>query len=138
PLIKGCNAKIIPDPIDDMITLPEPGFLTQGVALYKENDLDGAELSFKKMLHHNTEHAACNYMLGLVYLSKNHLDDGIVLLEKALAKAPWHKEWRDNLIKAYQLKGEKEKAQALQADPAAPSQTENDSFDQTNSLQAQT
>jgi tetratricopeptide (TPR) repeat protein len=140
PLIKGTNAKIIAPPIDDMLTLPKAGFLTEGVALYKENDLDGAELNFKKMLHHNPEHAACNYMLGLVYLSKNHFDDGIVLLEKALEKAPWHKEWRDNLIKAYQLNGETEKVQALQAaqDPqAAYSQIENNDFAVPNSLQAQ-
>ncbi|ABM04552.1 sulfotransferase containing TPR domain [Psychromonas ingrahamii 37] len=137
PLIKGTNAKIIAPPIDDMLTLPKAGFLTEGVALYKENDLDGAELNFKKMLHHNPEHAACNYMLGLVYLSKNHFDDGIVLLEKALEKAPWHKEWRDNLIKAYQLNGETEKVQALQAaqDPqAADSQIDNNDFAVPNSL----
>jgi len=137
PLIKGTNAKILSDPVDHMLTLPKPGFLTDGVALYKKNDLDGAELSFKKMLHHNSEHAACNYMLGMVYLSKNHLDDGIMQLEKALAKAPWHKEWRDNLIKAYQLKGETEKAQALQVGPAAHSQTANDDFEPPDSLQAQ-
>ena len=84
PLIKGTNAKILSDPINDMITLPVPGFLTDGVALYKKGDLDGAELNFKKMLHHNPEHAACHYMLGLVYLSKNHHNDGIMQLEKAL------------------------------------------------------
>ncbi len=136
PLIKGTNAKIMVDPINDMLTLPLPGFLTDGVALYKEGDLDGAELSFKKMLHHNPEHAACHYMLGLVYLSKHHLDDGIMQLEKALAKAPWHKEWRDNLIKAYQLAGEDEKAEELKTGPAAHAQTDNDDFDFPDSLQA--
>ena len=135
PLIKGTNAKIIPDPIDDMLTLPKPGFLTDGVALYKEGDLDGAELSFKKMLHHNPDHAACNYMLGLVYLSKNHPDDGIMQLEKALAKAPWHKEWRDNLIKAYQQVGDTEKADELQTGSAAHANNENiDDFEQADSL----
>lgn len=136
PLIKGTNAKIIADPVDDMLTLPQPGFLSDGVALYKENDLDGAELSFKKMLHHNPEHAACNYMLGLVYLSKHHLHDGIMQLEKALAKAPWHKEWRDNLIKAYQQAGKTEQADALQAGPAAHPQTENELFELPDSVQA--
>lgn len=113
PLIKGTNAKITSPQINDMLILPEPRFLTDGVALYKKGDLDGAELSFKKMLHYNSEHAACNYMLGLVYLSKHHLSDGIFQLEKALGKAPWHKEWRDNLSKAYHLNGEDEKAEAL-------------------------
>ena len=127
-LIKGTNAKITSPPIDDMITLPQPGLLTDGVALYKTEDLDGAELSFKKMLHHNPEHAACNYMLGLVYLSKHHLNDGIKQLEKAIEKAPWHKEWRDNLSKAYQLNAEDEKAEALQTDIASNSHTEDDDF----------
>ncbi|NRB40473.1 MAG: sulfotransferase [Pseudomonadales bacterium] len=112
-LLAGTNAKICADDID-MFTLPEPGFLTAGVALYREGDLDGAELSFKKMLHHNPEHAACNYMVGLVYLSKGYLEDGIKLLEKALAKVPWHKEWRENLGKAYGLAGEPELAAKLQ------------------------
>jgi tetratricopeptide (TPR) repeat protein len=113
-LIKGTNAKILPDPYE-MLTLPEPGFLTDGVALYREGDLDGAELSFKKMLHHNPEHGACNYMVGLVYLSKNHPADGIGFIEKALEKAPWQKEWRENLLKAYDLAGEHEKAAELKA-----------------------
>lgn len=113
PLIKGTNAPILPDPIDDMMTLPEPGFLTDGVAFYKDGKLDEAETCFKKMLHHNPEHGACNYMLGLVYLSKKHLQDGISLIEKALDIAPWHKEWRDNLIKAYELVGDSEKIAEL-------------------------
>ncbi len=112
PLIKATNAPILPDPYE-MLTLPEPGFLTHGVELYRKNDLDGAELSFKKMLHHNPDHAACNYMVGLVYLRKNHLQDGIVFMEKALEKAPWHREWRENLAKAYELTGEHEKLAEL-------------------------
>lgn len=113
PLLKGTNAKILPDSIENMLTLPEPGFLTDGVALYKKGELDGAEMSFKKMLHHNPEHAACNYMVGLVYLHKQHTHEGIEFIEKALATAPWHKEWRDNLLKAYELVGESEKAEVL-------------------------
>ena len=113
PLIKGTNAKILPDPIEDMITLPIAGFLTDGVELYKTGDLDGAELNFKKMLHHNSEHAACLYMLGLVYLSKHHNNDGIKKLEKALAIAPRHQEWAKNLHKAYLLVEENEKARLL-------------------------
>lgn len=115
PLIKGTNAKIISDPITDMITLPEPAFLTDGVELYRAGDLDGAETCFKKMLHHNPDHAACNYMLGLVYMRKNHPRDGIKQMENALEKAPWHKEWRENLSKAYGIVGEKEKAAELNA-----------------------
>ena len=113
PLIKGTNARIIADPVADMITLPEPGFLTDGVALFRQDDLDGAELSFKKMLHHNPDHAACRYMVGLVYLRKGHLQDGIELIESALEKAPWHREWRDNLARAYRLAGEPDKAALL-------------------------
>ncbi len=112
PLIKGTNAKILPDPYE-MLTLPEPGFLQAGVELYTLGNLDGAELSFKKMLHHNPEHAACNYMLGLVYLSKGNLQEGIVQIEKAIGKSPWHKDWRENLHKAYELAGEHEKAAEL-------------------------
>jgi len=115
PLIKGTNAKILPDPINDMITLPAPGFLTEGVAHYKEGNMDAAEMCFKKMLHHNPEHAACNYMVGLVYMSKNHPVDGIAQIEKALTKCPWQKEWRDNLLKAYEQEGETEKAEALKS-----------------------
>jgi tetratricopeptide (TPR) repeat protein len=108
PLIKGTNAAINSDPYN-MLTLPQPGFLTDGVAYYRQNKLDEAEFSFKKMLHHNPDHAACNYMLGLVCLSKNHINEGIVLIEKAIEKAPWHREWRNNLIKAYKMVGATDK-----------------------------
>lgn len=114
PLIKGTNALIRPDPVE-MLSLPVPGFLTDGVDLYRKGDLDGAELSFKKMLHHNPEHAACTYMVGLIYFHKGHLTEGIELVKKALDKAPWHREWRDNLAKAYGQTGEHEKAAELKA-----------------------
>ena len=52
------------------------------------------------MLHHNPDHAASNYMVGLVYLGKGYMDEGVEQLKKALDKAPWKKEWRDNLKKA--------------------------------------
>ena len=115
-LIKGTNAKITWDPIDDMLTLPAPGFLQNGVALYQKGDLNGAELSFKKMLHHNPEHAACNYMVGMVYFSKGHLEEGIDFVEKSLKKCPWQREWRENLAKAYRQTGQKEKADELLKD----------------------
>jgi tetratricopeptide (TPR) repeat protein len=105
PLIKGTNAKIKWEPIEDMITLPVAGLFTQGTKYYENKDLDKAEECFKKMLHHNSEHAAASYMLGLVYLSKNHMEDGIELIEKAIKKVPWQKPWRDTLKKAYEEKG---------------------------------
>jgi len=111
-LIKGTNAKIVTKPIE-MITLPLPGFLTHGVDLFHQNKLDEAEISFKKMLHHNPEHAACYYMLGLIYLRKGYFTEGIDAIEKALAKVPWQAEWRDSLVKAYQAVGMDEKADAL-------------------------
>jgi len=113
-LIRGTNDKIRPDEID-MLSLPEPGFLVEGVELYRQGDLDAAELSFKKMLHHNPEHAACRYMVGLVYLSKAQLRDGIAQIEQALEKTPWQREWRDNLLKAYRQAGEHEKAAELES-----------------------
>ena len=112
PLIRGTNAKIECDPIE-MLTLPVPGFLTTGVAHFHKGELDEAETCFKKMLHHNPNHAACQYMTGLVYFRKNHLEEGIKLVEAALDKLPWQTEWRDNLIKAYELTGQADKADAL-------------------------
>ncbi|MEN8140809.1 MAG: sulfotransferase [Thermodesulfobacteriota bacterium] len=113
PLTRGTNAKIRWQPIADMLTLPEPGLLQAGVELYHGGDLDGAELKFKKMLHHNPDHAACNYMVGLVYCSKGHVADAVPLMEKAVAKCPWQKEWRQNLAKAYNEIGKGEVAAKL-------------------------
>ena len=115
PLTKGTNAKIMSDPIDDMLSLPQAGFLTDGVALFHQGDLDGAELNMKKMLHHNPEHAACQYMLGLIYCRKGHVQDAVPLFEKALKVCSWKKDWRDSLIQAYGVLGEPEKADALKA-----------------------
>ena len=112
PLIQGTNAKITWDSID-MITLPEPGLLTDGVEMFRQDKLDEAELSLKKMLHHNPDHAAANYMVGLIYLRKNHMEDGIKQLVKALDICPWQGEWRSNLIKAYEVTGQQEKAKRL-------------------------
>lgn len=99
PLTQGTNKPIEFDDVE-MLSLPEPGFLTTGVEHYQKGELNDAEMSFKKMLHHNPDHAASNYMVGLVYLSKGHMDEGVEQLKKALDKAPWKKEWRDNLKKA--------------------------------------
>lgn len=112
PLIQGTNAPIRSEPIE-MITLPEAGFLTHGVELYEKEDLDGAELSFKKMLHHNPEHAACRFMVGLIYVRKGHLEEGIELMEQGLKAAPWHKNWRQDLAQAYKIAGQQDKLEAL-------------------------
>lgn len=114
PLIQGTNKKIQPDPIE-MLSLPEPGFLVNGVDLFHQGDLDGAELSFKKMLHHNPEHAACRYMTGLVYLRKGHLPEGIEQIEQALEITPWQSEWCESLQKAYLEVGEDAKAAELES-----------------------
>ena len=126
PLIAGTNANIRHDPITDMITLPEPGYLTNGVALFNEGRLDEAELSFKKMLHHNPEHAAANYMVGLIYFRKGHLRDGVALVEKALQRCPWKREWRESLIEAYRQLGDEQKVVELQsqANPTAADESE--------------
>jgi tetratricopeptide (TPR) repeat protein len=112
PLIQGTNKKLEWDAIE-MITLPEPGWLNEGVGLYKEDKLDEAEYCFKKILHHLPEHAAANFMLGIIYARKNHLPEAIELMEKAHKKSPWNPEWRKDLIQAYEMNGEPEKAEEL-------------------------
>ena len=114
PLIQGANAKILSSDIKDRIILPEPGFLQNGTELFKQGKLDEAELSFKKMLHHNPEHATCHYMVGLIYYRKGHVKDGIGFIEKAYEKLPWQKTWREMLIKVYRETGQIDKAAALE------------------------
>ena len=114
PLIKGTNAKISFEPIE-MITLPSPGFLTAGVDLFHQQKLDEAEISFKKMLYHNPDHAACSYMLGLVYLRKGYFKEGIEKLEIAVKKVPWQLEWQESLIKAYEIAGRDDEIEVLKA-----------------------
>lgn len=122
PLIAGTNRKIGWDAIE-MVTLPEPGLLTHGVALYKEDKLDEAEYEFKKLLHHLPEHAAANHLLGLIYARKNHLSEAIPLMAKALEKCPWNPDWRKDLIQAYELAGKPEKADALKKKHVLPDAT---------------
>lgn len=112
PLIAGTNARITWDPIE-MVTLPEPGLLTQGTALFQRQQYDDAEHCLKKLLHHVPEHAAACYLLGLVYLNKGYMAEGIEQLERALQRCPWQREWRDNLIRAYDAMGAHDKAQTL-------------------------
>jgi tetratricopeptide (TPR) repeat protein len=123
-LIKGTNGKIEWEPIEDMLTLPEPGFLTDGVALFKEGKLDEAEYGFKKLLHHNPEHAAAHYMVGLIYLNKRHMEDGIAEIEQALGVCPWQGEWRDNLIRAYEVTGQPERISELKPQQRALAEDE--------------
>ncbi|UTW07208.1 tetratricopeptide repeat-containing sulfotransferase family protein [Pseudomonas benzenivorans] len=113
PLIQGTNARIEWDPIE-MVTLPEPGLLNEGVELYRQERLDEAEYRFKKLLHHIPEHAAANFMVGLIYVRKGHLKAGIELMEAGHGKCPWNPNWRKDLIQAYQLAGDTEKTEALQ------------------------
>ncbi|MDP2504451.1 tetratricopeptide repeat-containing sulfotransferase family protein [Oceanobacter sp. 3_MG-2023] len=112
PLTEGTNAKIIWDEIS-MLSLPEPGFLSAAVALYHADDLDGAERSCKKMLYHNPQHAACQYLVGLIYCRKGHLQDGIGLMRQALQRVPWQRAWQHNLVLALMLSGQKEEAAAI-------------------------
>jgi tetratricopeptide (TPR) repeat protein len=113
PLIQGTNARIVWDPIE-MVTLPEPGLLNQGVELYKQERLDEAEYCLKKLLHHIPDHAAASFMVGLIYVRKGHLKDAIERMEVGHAKCPWNSNWRQDLIQAYQMAGETEKAESLQ------------------------
>lgn len=124
-LITGTNKKIEWQPIE-MVSLPEAGLLNQGVALYKEGKLDDAERCFKKLLHHLPDHAAANFMTGIVYADKGHLEQGCELLEKALAKCPWNRNWRKDLIAMCEAAGldqraaELKRQQRQRANRAAP------------------
>ncbi|WP_336297781.1 sulfotransferase [Paucibacter sp. XJ19-41] len=110
PLIRSTNAKIEWQPITDMVTLPEPGLLDSGVALYREERLDEAEYRFQQLLHHLPEHAAANFMVGLIYVRKGHLADGIALMEQGLMRCPWNKNWRSDLLRACDLAGDAQRA----------------------------
>ncbi|MDO6804438.1 hypothetical protein Q4595_18470, partial [Wenyingzhuangia sp. 1_MG-2023] len=74
---------------------------------------DGAERSCKKMLYHNPQHAACQYLVGLIYCRKGHLQDGIGLMRQALQRVPWQRAWQHNLALALTLSGQKEEAAAI-------------------------
>jgi len=123
PLLNGTNARIEWEPIE-MISLPEPGFQTIGADLFKQGDNDGAELNCKKMLYHNPDHGAANYLVGLVYCHKGYVSEGIEYLEKALKKCPWQQEWKAALIQAYRVTGQNDKVNQLST--LNPNQTKND------------
>lgn len=114
PLIEAMKKKIAPDPITDMATLPVPGWLSTGIAHFKEGRLDDAELCFRKLLTHLPEHASANFMTGLVYVVKGHLDEGIALMEKAHKKLPANRKWISDLSRAYALAGREDDAKAMQ------------------------
>lgn len=130
PLIQGTNGKITWDAIE-MITLPEAGLLTDGVALYKQQQLAAAELCFKKLLHHIPDHAAANYMLGLIYVQSDEMQDGIALMEKAVQHCPWKTDWREDLAKAFELAGLPEKAAGIRQarEPQADQPADTDLMD---------
>ena len=116
PLIAGTNAKIRWEPIT-MLSLPEPGLLQKGVALYKEDKRDEAEYEFKKLLHHIPDHAAASHMVGLIYARKGHLNDAITLMEKSVKACPWNKGWRKDLVQALEMGAYPERAEQVKAGP---------------------
>lgn len=120
PLISGTNARIVHEPIN-MVSLPIPGLLTDGIVHYRANHLDAAEQFFKHLLHHVPDHAAAHFMVGLIYVRKGHVADGIEHMEKGLKTCPWNTNWRHDLAQAYEMAGEPEKAQALKVAHRGPS-----------------
>lgn len=112
PLIAGTNAKIVHEPVE-MVSLPVPGMQTDGIACYRQGKLDEAEMLFKHLLHHVPEHATAHFMVGLIYVRKGHLVEGIEHMEKGYLACPWNARWRRDLAQAYELAGQPEKAQAL-------------------------
>lgn len=122
PLVRATNTKIEWQAITDMVTLPEPGLLDHGVDLYRQDRLDEAEHRFQQLRHHLPEHAAAGFMLGLIWVRKGHLSDGIAHMEKALEHCPWNAHWRSDLAQAYRLAGLLDKAAALK--PAKPNEQE--------------
>lgn len=116
PLIAGTNGRITWEPIE-MLSLPEPGLLQKGVALYKEDRLDEAEYEFKKLLHHIPEHGAASHMVGIIYARKGHLNDAITLMEKSVKTCPWNSNWRKDLVQALEMGGYPERAEQVKAGP---------------------
>ncbi|WP_337014688.1 sulfotransferase [Leclercia sp. AS011] len=112
PLIAGTNGKIVHEPVE-MVSLPVPGMQTDGIARYRQGKLDDAEMLFKRLLHHVPEHATAHFMVGLIYVRKGHLADGIEHMEKGHQACPWNGNWRRDLAQAYDLAGQPEKAQRL-------------------------
>jgi hypothetical protein len=113
PLIRGTNAPIRWEPITDMATLPVPGLLETAVARYREEQFDEAERHLLQLLHHLPEHAAANFLVGLIYVRKGYLEDGIARMEQGFARCKWNADWRRDLIQAYEMAGQMDKVDAL-------------------------
>jgi len=114
PLIKGTNKRIKWETIK-MVSLPEPGMLTNGISLYRSEKLDEAEYEFKKLLHYIPKHAAANFMLGVIYARKNYFKEAIEHMEIGHKACPWNADWRKDLCRAYDAIGEIDKAEVLRA-----------------------
>ncbi|MNW17405.1 hypothetical protein D3C71_2165830 [compost metagenome] len=52
-------------------------------------------------------------MVGLIYLRKGHQSDAIARMENAFERCTWNAHWRRDLIQAYEMSGQPEKARAL-------------------------
>ena len=112
PLMAAASRSIAWEPIV-MVNLPEPGWLNNGVDRYREGELDAAEYRFKRLLHYLPDHAAAQFMLGLIYVRKGHLEDGIRLMERGVELCPWNRQWRSDLAQAYRLNGQDPDGAAL-------------------------
>jgi len=89
-------------PGECLIRLPEPGLLGKGTDIFHsvlhQRDMpltrfDEAEVCFKKLLKHIPGHASATFMLGLVYVEKGHLKEGLDLMRSASARCPNNKNW---------------------------------------------
>lgn len=120
-LIEGTNAKITWDPITDMISLPEPGLIHKANELFEAGALGDAEYEFKKILHHNPNHATANGMIGVIFARANLLSEALPYMERAHQLQPWVAHWADNLKRAYQALGQLDKLAELeqQKEPAS-------------------
>jgi tetratricopeptide (TPR) repeat protein len=93
PLIQNGQAEIKIAPITDMAHLPEPGLLIEANRLFEAGDLDAAEYAFKKLLHHVPGHITAQFMVGLIYARKGHVEEAITLVKGCVEKMPWKKTW---------------------------------------------
>lgn len=112
-LILGTNSKIAWEPII-MERFPKPGMFTNGIDLYNGGKIEEAEYELKKVLHLFPEHAAANFIIGLICVRRGDLASGIELMEKSYKICSWNASWCNDLIRAYNLFGDFEKAQSLE------------------------
>ncbi len=81
--------------------------------MFNDGKLDDAERNLKKLLHHLPEHAAANYMVGLIYMEKGYPEQGIELMQKAHRACPWNQNWRHDLVRALELAGRHDEAASI-------------------------